>query len=236
VSDTPAKEKAAPAGAPGPSKAPMLVALVNTVMVLAALGTLLYTQILFKRPPITEEAERARLEKKFASPGPEPEAGFVVFDPVTVNIATNTPASNNPGNSPPGEGKSHYATIGFSLELRDMSFKTEVETVKPLIMDKFVSLLGRRQFHELSNVQGRYILRSQLIEIANQIIASEAGKIRPAEPPKGAKAEGGEGEKKEGEKKKEAAAPEQEGDAVDRSTSTREDLVTNIYFTQFIIQ
>jgi flagellar basal body-associated protein FliL len=212
----------------------MLVALVNTVMVLAALGTLLYTQVLFKRAPITEEAERARLEKAFASPGPAPETGFVVFEPVTVNIAANTPASTYPGNSPPGEGKAHYATIGFSLELRDMNFKTDVETVKPLIMDKFVSLLGRRQFHELSNVQGRYILRSQLIEIANQIISTEAGKIKPAEPPKGSKAEGGEGEKG-GEKKKEAA-PETGGEAVDRSTSTREDLVTNIYFTQFIIQ
>ena len=98
------------------------------------------------------------------------------------------------GTSQQIEGKLHYSTVGFALEIRDGSKKEVIETLRPIIMDKFISLLGRKGFKELTTVQGRYLLRTQLLESVNQIVA----------------------------KASEEAA--------------RDGLVTNIYFTQFIVQ
>src|SRR4051794_37447146 len=118
MSDEKAAE--APAAASGPSKAPLLLALVNTLAVLAAVGTLYYTKILFKRPAITEETERKRLEeahtKKNLTEATAP--GMVTFDSVTVNIETN-PAQPAPTDEEgPGaiKGKLHYVTLAFSVE------------------------------------------------------------------------------------------------------------------------
>jgi flagellar basal body-associated protein FliL len=57
------------------------------------------------------------------------------------------------------------------LEIDDADKKTDVETIRPLITDHFLTLMGHKQFHELVSVQGRYILKSQVLEIANQLWA-----------------------------------------------------------------
>jgi flagellar basal body-associated protein FliL len=46
--------------------------------------------------------------------------------------------------------------------------------------------MGHKQFHELTSVQGRYILKSQVLEIANQLWAkrqSPNGENVPASDP-----------------------------------------------------
>ncbi len=158
---------------PKPPKGPLILALVNVLVVLAAAGSLVYTRILFKRPPITEDAERERIaklqEKKEANHIPSE----MVFEPVTINIAQNTPhpasGSEIQEDTPAEISKLHYATIGFTLELKDLSHKELLEPMRPIIMDKMLSMIGRKPFHELATVQGRYVLRTQILELANQL-------------------------------------------------------------------
>lgn len=135
--------------------------------------------MIFKREKITEAGERKRLAEMQASPTPPASPTIVNFDPITVNIETipGRPAPAD-GTSQQIQGKLHYVTVSFSLEIRDRNQQDIVEAVRPLILDKLIALLGKKQFHELITVQGRYILRSQFLEFSNQLITSHS--MRPA--------------------------------------------------------
>jgi hypothetical protein len=47
-----------------------------------------------------------------------------------------------------------------------------IEDVRPIIMDKLGVILGKRRFHELTTVQGRFTLHSQILDMINQTVAS----------------------------------------------------------------
>ncbi len=137
-----------------------------------ALGLLVYTKIIHKRPPITEASERARLAAKLQQHTPSTQTGTVVFESVTVNIRS-TPNEPKPadGTSNQIKGKLHYATVGFALEIRDEAKKEKIESIRAMIMDQLLGVLGRKSFNDLTSVQGRYLLRNQILETANQLIA-----------------------------------------------------------------
>jgi flagellar basal body-associated protein FliL len=169
-------EDAAPA--PGPSKTPLLLALVNSLAVLAALGMLVYTKVLFKRPAITETSERERLEEFKAKPVHATAPGLISFDVLTVNIQPTqiTPTDATPENS---RMQLHYVTLEFSLEVSDISRRDEIEDLKPRVMDKLLSIMGRKTMGELTTVQGRYLLRSQIAEIVNSFTMEEPDSGNP---------------------------------------------------------
>lgn len=176
----------------------LLLPLLNTVVIMGALGLLVYTQLIFKRPQITETSERARLAKTKSLPVPLPTPITVDFETVTVNIEA-APAhlrGGEQGNSAATMGKIHYVNVGFALELRDMRDKDLLEDLKPRLMDKVLSMVGKKSLVELNTVQGRYVLRTQIMDMANNIATGESSK---------------------------KAAP-------------REPFVTNVYFTQFVVQ
>jgi len=173
----------------------LLIVAVNSLVALGAVGFLGYSKLVYKRPVITEHSERARLAKGHASPTPAAIPGSMVFEAITVNIESSPAAPKAAdGTNAQIEGKYHYATVGFVLEIRDAERKAELEEARALILDKFLSLIGRKNFRELATVQGRYLLKTQLIDSINQI-------------------------------------------AKDRSPEGRKEaLVTNLFFSQFIIQ
>jgi flagellar basal body-associated protein FliL len=162
-------------GGNGGSKMQLLLPLLNTVAILAVIGTLVYTRILFKRPSITEADERARIAQSTVTSLQQnaPTPGNMTFDPVTVNI------ESNPGHPRPADderqiqGKMHYANIGFALELRDISTKDRLEPLRPLILDKVLAIVGRKSFQELTTVQGRYVVKTEILDATNEIAIRE---------------------------------------------------------------
>lgn len=162
--------------APGESKVPLLVVLMNTIAILAALGAFVYTRILFKRPAITEQDERAKLLEAQAHPKAPPVAGLVNFEPVTVNIKSTMPNPKSETEPQPGQfpGKVHYATIAFSFEIRDITKKDDIEGLRPILLDKILSMVGRKSFEELTTVQGRYVLRTQILDLVNDLLKAES--------------------------------------------------------------
>ncbi len=151
----------------------LLLAVVNMVAILAALGMFVYTRILFKRPPITEDAERARLAAEVKKAGLAATPGIVAFEPVTINIKASLTGLEPAGPAGLAQGKMHYATVTMIYELKDANRKDLLEELKPIILDRFFSMMGRKSYAELTSVQGRYVLRTQLIDTANQLLLSE---------------------------------------------------------------
>ncbi len=142
----------------------MILALVNSLAAIGALGAIIYTRILFKRPPITEQAERSKLAQKFEGPPKDSELAIVPFKQITANIAS---AASEPGKP---EGKLHYATLGYALEARSEDEAFAIEDVKTQFNDALLQLLGKKSFTDLTSVHGRFLLRSEMIQMANRLL------------------------------------------------------------------
>ncbi len=173
--------EAPPVDGGGPSKLPLIVALVNTLAVLGAAGFLGYSKLVYKRPKITEHTERKRLAE-VAKVDEAQAPATVMFEPLVVNIQSypNAPKAAD-GTSRQIQGKLHYAQIGFGLEIRNEKRKEEIESLRPIIIDKIISLLGRKAFHELTTIQGRYLVRQQILDLINEVVAASSAK--PGEEP-----------------------------------------------------
>lgn len=216
---------------------------------------LYYTKVLFKRPSITEESERKRLvEAKAKTLITEATvSGLIDFPPVTINIEA-YPADTPEGDTPPApKGRLHYATVAFAVEIRDVGQRAIIEDVRPVIMDKLLSIMAHKPFHELTSVQGRYVLRTQIMEIVNHLaenLPSHPPSLLSAAPKKEKKGEGhgeehaeakpegeehggGEGEHG-GEGKGPKKPPTPTGPPI--KELYRDGLATNVFFSQFLVQ
>jgi flagellar basal body-associated protein FliL len=187
---------------------------VNVLALLAAAGLLYYTRMVFKRPVITESGERARLAKMHASPLPPSIPMTIAFEPLTVNIeATPVAPKADEKSNQQIQGKLHYVTLGFSLEIRDSKRKEEIEELRPFLIDHLLHVLGHKKFQELNSVQGRYLLRTEIVNFANDYLEKHKlkGFAKPTEEPK-----------------------EKEDDSTE--PAPKDILVTELYFNQFIVQ
>ncbi|MEO5970226.1 MAG: flagellar basal body-associated FliL family protein [Bdellovibrionia bacterium] len=177
-------------------KISLVLPTLNSLGLIAALGFLGYIKLYYKRPTITDVAEKSRILATKVVPSTLTEGiGTVSFGPLTINILPSPdglfPTSPS---SPKSRGKLHYLATAFTLEIRDKAQGEMVKSLKPFILDKLIQIVGKKSFHELATVQGRYILHSQLIDIANQTIARRT------------------------------------------HSEAKELLVTNLYFTTFLVQ
>tara|TARA_Y100000590_G_C15721835_1_gene1013783 strand:- start:2016 stop:2534 length:519 start_codon:yes stop_codon:yes gene_type:complete len=155
------------------SKGTLILILINTLAILGALGMLLYTKVLFERPKITEVQEREKLAKEELEPKVPAEPGWIDIRKMTLNIRS-TPEKPKPSTSPLQiQGKLHYVTLSFSIEISDINELPRFESVRPVFMDKIIHLLGTKTAQELSSAQGRFLLRTRFIEIINELVEKE---------------------------------------------------------------
>ena len=136
--------------------------LVNTVAIAAVLGLIIYTRVLYKRPQITEEKERAKIAQKATEAPVEDRSKRVLYplDTVTVNLDSYTGADGKP--------KSHFASLTLTLEIRRDRDRAKLDASKPVIMDKVIQIVGKKTYEELNQVQGRYVFKSQVIDESNE--------------------------------------------------------------------
>lgn len=164
-------EEAAAAPSKGGSKGPMLVVLLNTLAVVAALGMFVYTKLLYHRPKITEHQERTKIAMQEQIAIKTSSAGNISFEPFTVNIRPNPSHPEvNPGDDMQIKGKLHYATVSLTIEVADLEKREKFDNLRPQFMDEILALLGKKAFNEITSVQGRYILRTQIAEIGNKLL------------------------------------------------------------------
>ena len=150
---------------------PLILGILNSVLFLVALGTLVYTKVLFKRPPITEQGERQKLTAQKAKHTATSASGIVQFEPFTVNIkATSKVSLPAEGSATQGQEKTHFARIAMALELRDLGRKSKLDDFRPKVMDELLTLLGNKGYNEITTVQGRYVLRNDILEKVNSIL------------------------------------------------------------------
>ncbi len=146
-------------------KGSTIVILLNTIAGAGALGVLVYTQMMFKRPAITEKQERERINEEKIEEITNGEKGTVTIDSINMNIKPTSYIKNGVKKT-----KEHFARFSIAFEIRDINQQDAFEEVKPIFMDKLIAHLGDKTFDSLTSVQGRYLLRSELIVIANKLV------------------------------------------------------------------
>lgn len=130
----------------------------NLLAVLAAGGSLVYTKLIFKKPVITETSERKKLFEKKKVVAEVREQGYLNFDQNSFNLQ-------------PYEGTLHYLNTTFSIQVVDASKVSDLEFLKPLMLDRLQIELLKKPFYELTTVQGRFVLKNQILDLGNKLAA-----------------------------------------------------------------
>jgi flagellar basal body-associated protein FliL len=167
-----------------PSKKPslgLILGLLNTVSLFGLLGAVVYTQVLYERPRITEKTERKKIEQEFAKPPVETKRALLTFEPIQANLRPSPIGVRVPG-GPPQQMKPHFVTMTLSLELTDEKMESTVRERLPQFQDQLLRQLGETRIDEVSTVQGRFLLRSKIAGIMNHLIR-EARKLPLNAPP-----------------------------------------------------
>jgi len=88
------------------------------------------------------------------------EAANIVYplDPFTVNLAD--PAGNR------------YLRIRLALDLSSLELETEVARKIPQLKDALLLLLSSKSFAEISSMEGKLKMKSQILHRVNQILTS----------------------------------------------------------------
>lgn len=93
-----------------------------------------------------------------------PKKMTINFDPLTANL--------NPYLDENGKQKTHYVSMTLALEIRSEEDQPKFEEAKPVVLDKLLQILVKKKFEDLNQVQGRYLLRSQIIDAANEYLGA----------------------------------------------------------------
>jgi flagellar basal body-associated protein FliL len=144
----------------------LILALLNTLAIAGVGGFYYYTKKIFKRPPITEAMERAKLEATQAANAVpvKGESSVVSLPPLTANL--------EPYQDEKGKTKSPYVSMKLSFEIRDKKDETKFNEALPVVLDQINAILSKMKVQDLNQVQGRYLFRSQIIDFANERLKS----------------------------------------------------------------
>lgn len=135
----------------------MLFSALHTLLVLLTFGFVLYSKIFYKKQKITKDSEMKALtllSKKYSSAIES--TYFVLLGPITVSIQS--------------LGKPHYVSVSLALEMQDEYKKNPITAVQSFVLDQIITLLGKKNFYELTTVHGRYLLRSQILDATNKVL------------------------------------------------------------------
>ncbi len=140
----------------------ILLGLVNSLLVLGVLGVAVYTKLIFKKKEIKESVEMEKIIEEDKAPEKvQNEKVLVNFDQMTVNIATD-------------DGKPHYLTVLVALEANGAEAAAAAKQLKAVMTDKIISAVGKKKMNELSAMQGKLILKTELIREFNKIMKDAA--------------------------------------------------------------
>ncbi len=150
----------------------LVLGVLNTLALVGLLGVLVYTKILYKRPVVTEPMERENLAQEFTKKPADMKRVIVSFDPIQANLKPTPIGVQVPG-GPPQQMKAHYVTMTLGLELLDAEFESAVKGRLPKFLDMLLRELGSTSVDELATVQGRFLLRSKIAGMMNELVREE---------------------------------------------------------------
>lgn len=135
---------------------------VNLLLLLAALGGLVYTRLIFERPAIMESSEMAEQKKEAKKPPPSAERVIISLEEMRINLAASQSQT------------AHYVSFTMNLECANEDMASKVEEQRQKVIDRIISTFNRSEFNDLNTVQGRLILKELLIHDLNRIIGATA--------------------------------------------------------------
>jgi flagellar basal body-associated protein FliL len=134
-----------------------LLLILNTIGTLILGGVVYYTKFIYKKPVITESQELEKLKAQIKKYNVPENKQVIVFEQQTINLATSY-------------GTPHYITISIGVECRDEQVAANLNALKPIFNDRLIKILGQKSVDELNTVQGKLILKTDLLNAFNELI------------------------------------------------------------------
>ena len=75
-----------------------------------------------------------------------------------------------------GGGKKRLLTVKLALEMEDPDLRDELGMGEPAVREAVLPLLSGRTYDEISGVEGKILLRNQLIQAINRVL--KTGRVR----------------------------------------------------------
>ena len=144
----------------------LLLAVVNSLVILGALGATVYTKMIYKKPTIDEAAEMQKIKNVAAEKEEEEidtEKPVLTFEQQTINIK-------------PTQGKPHFVTIAYAVELKNADAESAATQMKAALSDIVIKNLAKLEFSDLNTVQGKLLFKTQLVREFNEKL-KEVSKI-----------------------------------------------------------
>jgi flagellar FliL protein len=140
---------------------------------------------------------------------------FLPLDPFTVNLT--------------GE-EERFAQVGITLEVANAEATEEIKAVMPAVRNRLLLLISSKQARELLTLEGKQALAKQIADQTGRLIGWTPTPPRKVK----VKVETEEGEGADGEKSEAKAEAAEEESAP--APKPKPNPVTNVHFSQFIVQ
>lgn len=137
------------------------------VMVLSTLGVMglfYYTEKIYKRPPINEEAEKAALMNTVDA---KAIPFFFKVDKMTISLTPRADASNT---------RMRWLELEIHLVLFESSDQEFVKTNLPVIQDRIIEIASKMSPEELNSLSGKILLEDRLRREMNKALGKVAVK------------------------------------------------------------
>lgn len=131
------------------------------VMVLATLGTtglFYYTEKMYKRPPIDEEAEKKALIESTTSKGIPT---FFKVDKMIISLIPKNEAANS---------RMRWLEIEIHLVLFEASDLENIKVNLPIVQDRLIDITSKMGSDELNSLSGKIILEDRLKREINKAL------------------------------------------------------------------
>ena len=133
-----------------------MIVLLVTVLALAAGAGGAYFMLGPQPAPAAEMEPVAEEEMEPKEPGEDFRERLVTLDPFVVNVA--------------GEAYPRFLKLKIELEADSVDARTELEARKPQVRDTTLLLLASRRLPQLSELEGRALLKDDLRERINELL------------------------------------------------------------------
>lgn len=143
------------------SKLLLVVLAVNLVVLLLALGTVIYTRIIFERPAIMEDDEIHKKRKEAKAPPPSAERVLVPLEDLHINLASSSTST-------------HMVSVTMTIECANEAGSKLFKAHTTELTDRMINTFNKKQFSELNTNQGRLMLKEQIIREFNEMLGTHA--------------------------------------------------------------
>ena len=137
----------------------------NILVTLGALGLIIHSQLIYKKPPITDDQVETELQKKIDTKKVDSEKASVfteVFPPMTINLRGQQ------------GGRGHFASVETVILCPTDVCLAQVKTFRAVIEDSIQESIGAHSLSEMASLETKFRIKHEILSKVNSLLKGTA--------------------------------------------------------------